>query len=396
MSKSEFENFPLTQSKDLHLSSSTIERIFANYLNVKYCCFTNSGRSALYLIYKSLNSNGKEVIVSPLTCSAAILPIIYSGLKPHFMDIDPDTFNINPEEVNEAISQNTVAIQLIHLAGNPCDIEPIKKVTEDNNVMLIEDCAQGMGAEYDGKKVGSYGISCFSFPKFLPALGGMIAGNDQNIISRCRELQYAFPSSPIKGLLSLAYAIKRAKGGPLSDVPIPIIPLFQKLRSVLSKSDSSDNRYDFFKSFLVRPTNLQAFVVYSQFNILSKTLKRLEDNAKLLISNIESIDSVKIQKTTRKSKRVYPRLMMQIKKDCVGVIKELRTSGIGAIHLTVEKGGIYQQRFDKGPLFSCFNSIKNCKNYLEMHDKIVTLPISPNEKERKIEMIAEKLRQAIE
>ena len=140
-----------------------LEREFANYIGARHCCFANSARSALYLVYKALKLEG-EVIVSPLTCLAAIFPMVFCGLKPRFVDIDSQTFNMDPQKVKEAISEDTVAIQPIHLAGNPCDMNTIKNIAEANKLLIIEDCAQSLGAEYLGKKIGG-DIACFGFLK---------------------------------------------------------------------------------------------------------------------------------------------------------------------------------------------------------------------------------------
>ena len=171
-----------------------LEEEFANYIGAKHCCFVNSGRSALYSVYKALKLEG-EVIVSPLTCSAAIFPIVFCGLKPRFVDIDPETLNMDPRKVKEAISKDTVAIQAVHFAGNPCDMKTIREITEANKLLIIEDCAQSLGAEYSGKKIWG-DIACFSFLKAFYFRGGMVATDDESVIAAVRGLQRQLPSPP--------------------------------------------------------------------------------------------------------------------------------------------------------------------------------------------------------
>jgi len=106
-----------------HFKSDTIQSLedeFAGYIGSDYALFTSSCRSALYLTYKALKLSG-EVIAPPLTCSVALQPIVCCRLKFHFADIDPFTFNVNPDEIVKSITKDTCAIQIIHLAGNPCD-----------------------------------------------------------------------------------------------------------------------------------------------------------------------------------------------------------------------------------------------------------------------------------
>jgi len=96
----------------------TLEEEFTEYIGSDYALYTSSCRSALYLAYKALKLNG-NVIAPPLTCSVALQPIIFCGLKIQFVDIDNLTFNINPDEIDKNVTKDTCAIHTIHLAGNP-------------------------------------------------------------------------------------------------------------------------------------------------------------------------------------------------------------------------------------------------------------------------------------
>jgi dTDP-4-amino-4,6-dideoxygalactose transaminase len=147
---------------------------FANYNNTKYCMGVASGLDALILSLKAFKfEKNSEVIVPSNTYIATILSIIHNGLKPILVEPDIDTYNINPDKIEEKITKNTKAIIVVHLYGQPCDMTSIIKLSDKYNLEIIEDCAQAHGAEYFGQKVGTFGIGAFSFypTKNLGALG---------------------------------------------------------------------------------------------------------------------------------------------------------------------------------------------------------------------------------
>ena len=374
----------------------TFEEIFTQYIGMRYGIFTSSCRSALYLTYKSLKLKG-DVIVSPLTCSIAILPIICSGLKPHFVDIDPQTYNIDPEKINESITKNTNAIQLIHLAGNPCDMKPIMEIADDHNLIVVEDCAQSLGAEYYKKKVGSFGdVSCFSLTKNMYGIGGgMITTNDKNLVLKIYNLQQRLSdfSTPLKYYRLFRDNIERVRGNLFGDI---LYNIFSYLRSNTILDGYEDCNFLKSTRFLYNPTNAEAAISLSQFNMLDKMIEKRVKNALLLTKSLEKIPDVKIQKITNKSKHVFMKYMIETKYNCINIIKKLHEKKIEAKHLTHSHGISYQDRLDRNPLYAHFNSIKNCENYLRIHDNIVSLPISSNMKKGESIYIAERLREIIE
>ena len=356
----------------------SLEKEFSIYSNMKYNIFTSSCRSALYLAYTSLKLEG-EVIVSPLTCSTAILPILWCNLKPYFVDIDPYTYNIDPEEINKAITNNTRAIQVIHLAGNPCDMKPIKELAEDHNLVLIEDCAQSLGAEYNGEKVGSFGdISCFSFTKNLYGTGGgIIATNNQNLALKIKAIQQNFCSFP-KSLRYYRFIRNfiETNRGYIFDL------LYNMLFCVRNRIVLDDKKED--SMLLYKPSNEEASICLMQIKKLSDLLEKRIKNASLLTKEMKKRCDIKTQKITKNSKHVFTKYMIETKKECTNVIRELQEKGIDAKHLEYKQGSFYQERFDRNLLYSHFDSIKNCENYLEIHDHVVSLPISSNMIEKEI------------
>lgn len=167
----------------------------AAYLGVKHAIGVASGTDALHLALRAAGLGpGDEVITSPFTFIATAEAIAYVGATPVFVDIDPQTFNIDPELVRKAITAKTRAILPVHLFGQPADLAPLKKMCDEDGLLLIEDCAQSFGATYAGKQSGSLGaLGCFSFfpSKNLGCYGdgGMIVTDDDQLAERVRMLR---------------------------------------------------------------------------------------------------------------------------------------------------------------------------------------------------------------
>jgi len=141
------------------------EENFSSYCGRKYGVATSNGTVALQLALKALGIDKEdEVIVSDLTFIATANAITYCNAKPVFVDSHPDYWCIDPEKIEEKITSKTIAIIPVHLYGHPCDMDAIMDIAERHGLYVIEDAAEAHGAEYKGKKVGSFGdVSCFSF-----------------------------------------------------------------------------------------------------------------------------------------------------------------------------------------------------------------------------------------
>jgi len=148
------------------------EEMFAEYIGVENAVMVNSGSSANLLalsvltnpIVKDRIQEGEEIITPAITWSTTVFPIINVGAVPVLVDVDLNTYTIDTNEVEKAITDKTSAIMLVHLLGNPCDMKEIIKIAEEHDLFVIEDCCEAHGAEFNGKKVGSFGdISTFSF-----------------------------------------------------------------------------------------------------------------------------------------------------------------------------------------------------------------------------------------
>lgn len=148
---------------------------FSRFIGMPYCVGVANGTDALEIALKTIHiSKGDEVITTCHTAAATVASIINVGAKPVIVDIDKNTFNLNTILLEKAFSQKTKAIIAVHIYGNPCEIEIIKKFSKKNKIYLIEDCSQAHGAKFLKKQVGSFGdMSCFSFypTKNLGAIG---------------------------------------------------------------------------------------------------------------------------------------------------------------------------------------------------------------------------------
>jgi dTDP-4-amino-4,6-dideoxygalactose transaminase len=171
------------------------EQQFAAYVGVSECVACNSGTDALYLALRALKIGpGDEVITTPFTFFATAEVISDAGATPVFVDIDPQTYNLDLNQLSAAITGKTRAIVPVHLFGQPVNMTELMEIAQWHGLAVIEDCAQATGAEWAGQKVGSIGhIGCFSFfpTKNLGACGdgGALTTNDPQIAAEVRALK---------------------------------------------------------------------------------------------------------------------------------------------------------------------------------------------------------------
>lgn len=165
--------------------TAKFEESFAQVCGTRFAVATSSGTTALHIALLAHGVGpGDEVITTPFTFMASISSILYVGAKPVFVDIESDTFNINPSLIEAAITPRTKAIMPVHLYGYPCDMDAIMGIAARRNLVVIEDAAQAVGATYHGKPVGGFGTGCFSLyatKNIMSAEGGMITTNDEEI-----------------------------------------------------------------------------------------------------------------------------------------------------------------------------------------------------------------------
>ncbi len=174
---------------------ASFEKDFARYCSTEHAIAVNSGTSALHLSLLAAGIGpGDEVITTPFTFVATVAAILYAQARPVLVDIDPNTFNIDPANIERAITPRTKAILPVHLYGQPADMDPIIDIARRHKLIVIEDACQAHGAEYKGKRVGSIGVlGCFSFypGKNLGAYGegGAVTTSDPGYARTIRMLR---------------------------------------------------------------------------------------------------------------------------------------------------------------------------------------------------------------
>ncbi len=167
------------------------EEEFSSYISTKFGVATNNGTSALHTALASLGiKEGDEVITTTLSFIATATCILMQNAKPVFCDIDPKTYNVDPDQVKEEINEKTKAIIVVHLFGQPCEMKPILEIAEERGIPVIEDACQAHGAEYHRRKVGSLGnIGCFSFyptKNMTTGEGGMLTTDNEKLAEKAR------------------------------------------------------------------------------------------------------------------------------------------------------------------------------------------------------------------
>ncbi|MEW6423863.1 MAG: LegC family aminotransferase [Bacillota bacterium] len=172
---------------------SEFEERFAAFVGVRYALATVNGTAAIHLALRLLGIGpGDEVIVPALTFIATANPVVYAGATPVVVDVDPLTWNIDPDEVERAVTGRTRAVIPVHLYGNPADMSRLMDVARRHGLYVIEDAAEALGAMYDGRHVGTFGdIGVFSFngnKVITTGGGGMLVTNDPELAARARLL----------------------------------------------------------------------------------------------------------------------------------------------------------------------------------------------------------------
>ncbi|MES1964862.1 DegT/DnrJ/EryC1/StrS family aminotransferase [Psychrobacter sp. AH5] len=166
-----------------------LERRLAEYLGVKNIILVANGSFALQVAYKALELDG-EVITTPFSFAATTSTLAWEGLTPVFADIDPNSFNIDPTQIERWITAKTCAIVPVHVFGNPCDVEKIQSIADKHNLKVIYDAAHAFGSEYKGQSVLNFGdISTLSFHAtklFHTIEGGAVITNDDELAKKIR------------------------------------------------------------------------------------------------------------------------------------------------------------------------------------------------------------------
>jgi dTDP-4-amino-4,6-dideoxygalactose transaminase len=236
---------------------SLFEEEFSSYCGCKYGIGVGSGTEALHLALLACEvEQGDEVITVSNTAVPTVSAIRFAGANPVFVDIEEDTYNINPELIKQKITSKTRAIIPVHLYGNPCNMERICEIAASHGLKVIEDCAQSHGAIFKGKKAGSFGdAGCFSFypSKNLGAFGdgGMVVTNSEEIKYNMRLLRNY-------GQENRYYSISEGFNSRLDEIQAAILRFkFKLLDGWNERRTDIANRYTkaFLKAGIICPVN---------------------------------------------------------------------------------------------------------------------------------------------
>lgn len=170
------------------------EKKFAKKLAVKYACAVSNGTTGLHLAMLVCGIGaGDEVITTPFSFVASANVVLYVGARPVFVDIDPYIYNIDPKKIEAKISKRTKVILVVHIFGQPCDMDPIIRLAKQYKLQIIEDACESIGATYKGRLAGSFGqVGIFAFypnKQMTTGEGGMVVTNNKKIYRICSSLR---------------------------------------------------------------------------------------------------------------------------------------------------------------------------------------------------------------
>ena len=331
------------------------EQSLCKYVRAKYGVAVNSGTSALDIAVASLElPQGSEIITTPFTFIATANAIIYNKHKPVFVDIQKDTFNIDPEEIRKNVTDKTRAIIYVDYAGHPCEIFEIKEIAEEHNLYLIEDACHALGAEYKGKKVGSFAdITVFSFhpvKHITTGEGGMAVTNNGELAEKMRMLRNHGIDLDLMSRKDYKYDMK-----------------------LLGRN--------------YRMTDFQAALGISQLKKLDYFLEKRRKIADIYNNELEDIFIIqKVRTYIKHAWHIYPILVEN--RDYV--FKELRKIGIG---VNVHYIPVYKHSYYKNNTY-LFKKSK-CKNVEYVYERQLTLPIYPLLSEKEVSSVIENLRRTL-
>ncbi|MEK7169274.1 MAG: DegT/DnrJ/EryC1/StrS family aminotransferase [Patescibacteria group bacterium] len=261
------------------------ENGFAGYSGCSYGVTASNGTTALHLALATLKIGpGDEVLVSTFTNMASFFAVLYTGAKPVPIDIEPDTWNLDPLLIEAKVNSRTKAIMAVHIYGHPADMDPILAIAKKHNLFVIEDAAEAHGAEYNGKKAGSLGdIGVFSFYAnkiITTGEGGMLITNKKEYADRARSLK------------SLAYG--------------------------------SGNKFMHAEvGFNYRLTNIQAALGCAQLKNIETVIRKKREIADFYLKNLKDLADIRLPIEKSYAKNVYWMFHVELKGKLEGKRKEV-------------------------------------------------------------------------
>jgi len=350
------------------------ETDFAAYCGTKHARVTSNGTGALFVSLVALGVGpGDRVLTTPLTWIATAAAATTLGADVDFVDIDPVTYNLDPNKLEEKLTPNTRVVIPVHLYGQCCDMDPILDLAEKHGFAVVEDACHAVGGEYKGRKAGAMGTTgCFSFheQKNMSTLGegGMVVTDDPDVFERIAL--YRSHCTRVYG--------KSTKYCRLDETRFPMGKRFWW-------QDFDDTGYNF------RMTDIQAAVGIEQLKKLDGFNQRRIDNAAYLTEGLQDVPGLTLPTVASGCKHVFHLYPVQIDPEAYGMTKEdfvydmLHERGIkvGTHYIPLHWTTAFQKRgFRKGQ-FPVADAVA---------ERIVTLPINPRQTPSALDYLIESVR----
>lgn len=319
------------------------EQTVADYVGAKYAVAISNGTSALHAAcFAAGIGPGDEVITTPLTFAASANCVLYCGGTPVFADVDPKTYNIDPEDIQRKITDRTKAIIAVHLAGQPCDMDAIHSIAREHGLIVIEDGAHALGSVYKGKKVGSMSdMTTFSFHPVKPITtgeGGMIATDNEDFYK--------------KMILFRSHGITRDD-------------------SMMTRNDGPWFYQQFDLGYNYRITDIQCALGCSQMKKLDRFLARRKEIVAHYNEAFADCDNIITPYQLSDTESGWHLYIVQVKNcDRRQVFEKMREKGIGVnVHyIPVYMHPYYQEHG--------YENV-HCANAEEIYSHIISLPLYP-------------------
>lgn len=324
------------------------EEKFANWIGAKYGIATNSGTSALHVALLACGiGEGDEVITTPFTFIASGNAIVYTGATPVFADIDLDTYTINPDKIEDLITDKTKAILPVQLYGQAADMDKIREIAEKHDLKIIEDAAQAHGAEYNGEKVGTLGdMACFSFyptKNMTTSEGGMITTNDEELAKKAQMF--------------------RAHGAS-------------------ERYHHDEIGYNF------RMTDIAAAIGLAQLKVIDEFNNKRISNANYLNEQLKDVEGIATPKSPDNYKHVYHQYTILVEKgNRDDWVEFLTNNGIGTgIHYPIP---LYNQ-----PIYKKLGIEGDCPLAEKAADNVISLPVHPSLTKEDLDLVVDAVKEA--
>lgn len=319
------------------------EQTVADYVGAKYAVAISNGTSALHAAcFAAGIGPGDEVITTPLTFAASANCVLYCGGTPVFADVDPKTYNIDPDDIRRKITDRTKAIIAVHLAGQPCDMDAIHSIAREHGLIVIEDGAHALGSVYKGKKVGSLSdMTTFSFHPVKPITtgeGGMIVTDNEDFYK--------------KMVLFRSHGITRDD-------------------SMMTRNDGPWFYQQFDLGYNYRITDIQCALGCSQMKKLDRFLARRKEIVAHYNEAFADCDNIITPYQLSDTESGWHLYIVQVKNcDRRQVFEKMREKGIGVnVHyIPVYMHPYYQEHG--------YENV-HCANAEEIYSHIISLPLYP-------------------